>query len=128
MDDSLSRKILAEIWRVREEKNISRKEISEKLKMPERTYTSIERGETQKIPAELILQSCIILDIDINDFIQPEKKKEGLTEEKFLTSLGKIDDMHELFTKFRPMLDKMLENYEQGHLSEGDGANQSDEE
>ncbi|NJO02892.1 MAG: helix-turn-helix transcriptional regulator [Bacteroidia bacterium] len=108
MDESISRSILEEIRKVREEKKISRKEFSKMLGMPERTYTAIEMGETTKIPAELILKGCIFLEIDLIRFTDPAKYKETeekLSQKRVIQSMDKIDEIYNWMQEFKPLME-----------------------
>jgi len=108
MEESLSRRILAKIRAKREERKISRKNFAASDGIPERTLTAIEMGETTKIPAELILKGCMILDIDITEFVNPEKfkeKQDKMSQERVIELLDKLDKIDGIEAKMDKLID-----------------------
>ena len=110
-DNKLSTKLIEEIIKQRRREGIDQKRMAEIVGINLRSYTMIETGKTQKIPAEVILKACQYLHIPIEEFINPELKQEK-EDIKSIAGMAKLapDILKELIAskEQREVLNKMI--------------------
>lgn len=104
--------IISKLIEIRKERGFSAKEISEKLGIPQSTYTSSEKKYS--MPLDRLLQVCEIIGIDLRELLtqilEPNKSQEQASEQEQTMLTHTPKDLQEVSNRLQSLEGAMSES------------------